>query len=110
MKIINRIRVWVADYLGLVALVRDLEASVGRERRRSEAIKRDFEWQRRALQRRVDEARAELQALVAAVEVAEDEGFSAEACVALTRAALGAKASRSWRRMRPALVVKGKVQ
>ncbi len=116
MKFINRIRVWVADYLGLVALVRDLEHRLGRERRRSEAIKdlldrreRDFEWQRRALQRRVDEARAELQALVAAVEVAEEEGFNAEACVSLTRAALGAKASRSGRRMRPALViVKGK--
>lgn len=116
MKFINRIRVWVADYLGLVALVRDLEHRLGRERRRSEAIKdlldrreRDFEWQRRALQRRVDEARAELQALVVAVEVAEEEGFTAEACMSLTRSALGAKASRSGRRMRPALVVvKGK--
>lgn len=113
-KLINRVRVWVADYLGLVALVRELEAAVGRERRRAEAIKalldrreRDAEYQRKALQRRADDARAELLALVAAVQHAEDEDYSSESLVALTRAAIGAKNSRSGRRMRPPLTVVG---
>jgi len=113
-NLINRVRVWVADYLGLVAMVRELEATVRRERQRAEAIKalldrreRDAEYQRKALQRRADDARAELLALVAAVQHAEDEGYSAESIVALTRAAIGAKSSRSGRRMRPALTVVG---
>lgn len=117
MRLINRVRVWVADYLGLVALVRELEAAVGRERRRAEAIKalldrreRDAEYQRKALQRRADDARAELLALVAAVQHAADEDYSSESLVALTRAAIGAKSSRSGRRRRPPLTVVGGVR
>ena len=106
----------MADYLGLVALVRDLEHRLGRERRRSEAIKTcstgasvissgsggrcSGASTRRGRNCRRSWSRSKWP---------RRRGFTAEACMSLTRSALGAKASRSGRRMRPALVVvKGK--
>lgn len=115
----SKVKQCVGDYLGWRRAAAELEAElietrvqIGRERRRAEAIaallrrqEAEHEASLEAMRQRVTRARAEVLRLVEAVREAEDAGYSGEAVVALTRAAIDAKSSRSGARF-PLRVVK----